>query len=178
MTDAAPLSRAELRVQLLLQLPDLAARGFASSDPEGVIYTDLDKPISPDVDYDPEALAGWILEQFDLVQRQAVLEAATGVDALEADQAEMIELATAGATFSAMAEWTRYLTQVAAVLRRGLSIKECHDLAATLDQESARAQGVLVALTGRFPALRALLGEEVGKRSQGLVSASGVPLEQ
>lgn len=156
--------REALRVELLLQLPELGADFEANA-------------LVLDEDYDQAALADWILDQVDVIRRDAIADATRGLEALEQDQAEIIELASATATFTAMAEWSRYLGQIPAVLRRGLSIRDAHDLAATVEAEHARVIATLTALAERFPALRTILGEAVGVRAQGLVNAAGIPIE-
>ena len=171
--------REQFRVELLLQLPAHALRVVPAAEPAGQPSTefpdlDLYDQVRPDHDYDSTALAAWALEQVDrLVSLEAVSLVADQAEALEADQAEMIQLAGASSTFSAMAEWHSYLSQLAPILRRNMAIAEQWDLARTLEAEAARVQGVLLALIDRFPQLQAVLGDAVGRRAQGLTDVAG-----
>lgn len=188
MTETTPVAlsssktpREVLAAELLLFLPDLGLRIIPArpQDAAGVRsteYPDLDlyDQVQPDKDYNPTALAAWVLSRVDaLVSAEAFAGAAAEVEALEQSQAEMIQLAGAASTFSAMAEWHSYLSQLAPILRRNMAIAEQWDLARTLEAEAARVQGVLLALIERFPQLQAVLGEEVGRRAQGLVDPAG-----
>lgn len=171
--------REQFRVELLLQLPALALRVVPASEPAGQPSTefpslDLYDQVHPDHDYDAAALAAWVLEQVDrLAGADAFALAADQAEQLEQSQAEMIQLAGVSSTFSAMAEWHSYLSQLAPILRRNMAIAEQWDLARTLEAEAARVQGVLLALIDRFPQLQAVLGDAVGQRAQGLQSVAG-----
>lgn len=163
--------REQFRVELLLQLPAFAGQettADASTLPSG------SRLLVEDLDYNQEALAAWILEQVDrLVGLDAFSIATAEAEALEQAQAEMIQLAGASSTFSAMAEWHSFLSKLHPILRRNMAIAEQWDLARTLEAEAARVQGVLLALIDRFPQLQAVLGDEVGRRAQGLVGPAG-----
>jgi hypothetical protein len=176
---SSPTPREQFRVDLLLHLPALGLRVQPAGSPAGQPSTefpalDLYDQVLPDHDYDADALAAWILESVDrLVGLDAFAIAATEAEALEQAQAEMIQLAGASSTFSAMAEWHSFLSKLHPILRRNMAIAEQWDLARTLEAEAARVQGVLLALIERFPQLQAVLGEEVGRRAQGLQSVAG-----
>lgn len=164
---STPLTpREQFRAELLLQLPDVDDVKEGANHP-AASGKDWDG-------YDPAALAGWILAGVDrLAEASAFAKAAAGVEALEQDQAEMIQLAGASSTFSAMGEWHSYLSQLSAILMRNMTLAEQWDLARTLETEATRVQGVLLALVDRFPQLQAVLSEEVGRRATGLVDAAG-----
>lgn len=176
-TPTARTRRDEFRVQLALLLPD---RG------QIVIPPSVDAPATPgplsyaqhrpDHDYDPAALAEWILSEVDGLVGEALRDAAADVQSIEESQAAVVELATASATFSSVAEWARYLAQLEAVVRRGLTLSQSYDLSRTMREELDRVHQLLSALVARFPALEQLLGEAVGARAQGLVSTAGDPL--
>lgn len=158
----APLAPAlaQLRVELLLQLParsEMLLDGLAN--------------------YNPENLTAWLLDRVAaLVQAEGTALALTEVESLERTQAATIELASAGSTFAALTEWGTYLAALPPILRRGLSIKDAHDLAATIETEHQRVVELLRALLEKFPALADLLGDAIGARARGLVSVSGVEL--
>ncbi len=169
MTDPTPVAstssatprtlRDEFRVQLLTQLP----KRFVDQ--------------KPDYDYDPEALAAWALEQVDaMVAAAGFGSALEQVEALEQQQAELVMFAGATSTFTAMAEWHSYLSQLHPVLQRNMAIAEQWDLSRTIKAEADRVQGVLLALLDRFPQLEAVLGEQIGRRAQGLVDKAGQDL--
>lgn len=173
-----PTAREQLRVDLLLHLPALGLRVQRAKQPAGepsLEYPDLDlyDQVHPDHDYNPTALAAWVLEQADALVAAAFSPSLEQAEALEQQQAELVMFAGATSTFTAMAEWHSYLSQLAPVLQRNLNITEQWDLARTLEAEAARVQGVLLALLDRFPQLEAVLGEQVGMRAQGLVDKAG-----
>lgn len=182
MTATDSSARDRLRVELLLHLPDVGVNVPAGVDLASWRLLGEVKPghaavIDRDHDYAPEQLVSWLLDRVDaLVQTEAVALASAEIAGLEESQAATIELASAGATFAALTEWAGYLTKFPAILRRGLSIKDAHDLAATVDLERSRVVEMLTALLDRFPALADLLGDEIGARARGLVSTSGAPL--
>ena len=162
--------REQFRVELLLQLPAHAVL----EAPAGRVLASGAPLLVEDQDYDSTALAAWVLAQLDrLVSLEAVALASDQAEQLEQAQAEMIQLAGASSTFSAMAEWHAFLSKLYPILRRNMAIAEQWDLARTLEAEAARVQGVLLALIERFPQLQAVLGEEVGRRAQGLQSVAG-----
>lgn len=176
---SSPTPLEQFRVALLLHLPELALRIIPTDNPAGQPSTeypnlDLYDEVTPDKNYDPAALAAWVLQQVEALAAAASLRAATfAADELEQESAEVIQLAGASSTFVAMAEWHSYLTKLAPILRRNMAIAEQWDLARTLEAEAARVQGVLLALVDRFPQLQVVLSDEVGRRAQGLVDPAG-----
>lgn len=154
-----PLSAdGRLRVELLLQLP---AR-----------FVDA----KPDYDYDPEALADWLVAQVAGARRAAVLEAVGDVDALELSQAAIVELAAAHATFVELAGQVQRLDQVRAIVRRGLTLSQSYDLANTLEAEVAGLKGRLSGILGKYPELQQLMSDDVVARSAELQRPDGSPI--
>lgn len=142
MTD---FDRSRFRAELILQLPDVAH--FQHKAGPNAIAT------YGDPDYDRDALAAWILEQVD----------AASVTPDE-ELSRVVELAGAGATVKAMVEFSSYLTQLAAVLRRGHTLASQHDLARTITVEAGKLQGIAAEILTNYPAL-----VQVGEREPGLV---------
>lgn len=124
------------RAELLLQLPDTA-------------WTEEDGPAGEfqhvDPEYNPDALADWILEQVALAQ-------ATPDDQL----GRVVEMAGAASTLKASAEFARYLAQLAAVLRQGHTLASQHDLARTISVEATRLQTLSSQLITAYPELLAV----------------------
>jgi hypothetical protein len=144
----SPTDRTAFRAELLLHLPELGrTRVPGGTGADGIQTRGY---ISNDVDYDPDALAAWILERVD---GMLVDETARAVAGFEGMDAGMVEISTAAATFSACAEFASYLGQVAAVLRQGHSLASQWDLARTIDVEKDRLLGVVGALVNQFPML-------------------------
>lgn len=133
MTD--DFNRDRFRAELLLQLPDVASF---------VHRTELGQPTVTygDPDYDRDALAAWILEQVDLA-------AATPDEQL----GRVVELAGAASTLKASAEFARYCSQLAAVLRRGHTLASQTDLARTIEVEASRLTGIAAQLIAAYPSL-------------------------
>ncbi|MBY0397555.1 MAG: hypothetical protein K2X91_13960 [Thermoleophilia bacterium] len=144
-----------LRAELLLQLP--AADGT-------------------DYDYDPEALAAWIVDQVALARRTAVLEAVGDVEALELSQAAIVELSAAHATFVELAGQAQRLEQVRAIVRRGMTLSQSYDLANTLEAEVGALRGRLTGILGKYPELQQLMSDDVVARSAELQRADGSPI--
>lgn len=154
-----PLTADErLRAELLLQLP---AR-----------FDDA----KPDYDYDPAALAAWIVDQVAAARRTAVLEAVGDVDALELSQAAIVELAAAHATFVELAGQVQRLEQVRAIVRRGLTLSQSYDLANTLEAECGALKARLGGILGKYPELQQLMSEDVSARSAELQRPDGSPI--
>ncbi len=122
------------RTELILQLPH--------EDPSAV---DGSYPDFSGMEYTPEALAGWVLEQVALAQ-------ATPDDQL----GRVVEMAGAASALKASAEFARYLVQLAAVLRRGHTLASQHDLARTIEVESSRLQTLCTQLLSAYPELLAV----------------------
>lgn len=129
MTD---FDRDRFRAELILQLPDA---GWTEDDEPGEFQ-------HVDPEYSRDALAAWILEQVDLA-------AATP----DAQLSRVVELAGAASTLKASVEFARYLSQLAAVLRRGHTLASQTDLARTIEAESARLTGLASQLVAAYPSL-------------------------
>ena len=173
--------RDELRVQFALLLPQLALTVTPATEPAGVPsdqHPDLDlyDTVNTDPDYNPTALAAWILDEVDGIVDDALRAALVDVQSIEESQAAVVELATASSTFASVAEWLRYLTQLEAVVRRGLTLSQSYDLSRTMREEIARVHALPAGLAERFPQLGRLLGDDVGTRAQGLVTPAGEPI--
>lgn len=159
-----PLSAdGRLRAEVLLQLP-----GREAMLPDSAAWSDPD--------YDPEALADWIVAQVAGARRAAVLEAVGDVDALELSQAAIVELAAAHATFVELAGQAQRLEQVRAIVRRGLTLSQSYDLANTLEAEVAALRTRLAGILSKYPELQQLMSEDVVGRSAELVRADGSPI--
>jgi hypothetical protein len=128
MTD---FDRARFRTELLLQLP--------AEDPSAV---DGAYPDVSGMEYTPEALAAWILEQVDLA-------AATPDEQL----GRVVEMAGAASTLKAFVEFARYLGQLGAVLRQGHTLASQTDLARTIEAEASRLQQASTQLVTAYPEL-------------------------
>lgn len=127
---------ARFRTELILQLPDTA---WSEEDGPAGEFQHVDP------EYNPEALAEWVLEQVALAQM-------TPDDQL----GRVVEMAGAASTLKASAEFARYIAQLAAVLRRGHTLASQHDLARTIELESSRLQSLCAQLLEGYPELLAV----------------------
>lgn len=169
-------TREQFRAELMVQLPELGLRVIRSYPPAGtpsLEYPALDlyDRVEPDHDYDPTALADWVLGYLDAVARTAV----TNIVADEENAAATIELATAGQAYTASAEFAQYLTGVAAVIARGMSIKDSTDLAATLQAKVAELHTAMAQIVVDNPALLRLFGEAVSERAVEIEVHQSIP---
>lgn len=103
-----------------------------------------------DVDYDPAALAEWILLYIDEGRREAYAEASAAADATIAPVAEF---ATASGVISIAPAFALYLSGLAAVLKQNLGIAEQWDLARTVEAEAGRVREIIVGILTQFPEL-------------------------
>lgn len=147
-------ARDQFRVELLLHLPQLGMHVHPATNKDGnpseVFPTlDLNDGILPDVDYDLEALAAWILGEFDRLDYNA----AAAVAAAEHASAEVIEMATGAALISSSLEFASYLEQLADALKQNLGISQQWDLARSIGDEEGRLIQLASQLVARYPAL-------------------------
>lgn len=145
------------RAELLLQLPQYALRVEPASDPAGVPSEefpglDLYDQVQHDRDYDPEALAAWILE--------GVAEA-YGAGVVDGESGPMMqsaaEVAAAAGRLEVYASVLPFVEQLAAVLKQGQTIAAQWDLARNLEQEAAKMRTAVAALVNAYPALAGVL---------------------
>jgi hypothetical protein len=140
-SDITELSRRDrLRAELLLQLPPRFVDAV------------------PDYEYDPEALAAWILA-----------ELAAEHELVDAEQTRAVEMSGAAGVISASAEFMTYLIQLAEVLKQGHSLAGLWDLARTIHGEASRLQQLVAQLLVHYPELQHL-GDAAPKT--GLVTSS------
>lgn len=156
-----PLPRDLFRIQLLLALPDAGLRRIPAAEPAG-----RPSDIDPDADlfdqhvplegYSAEALAAWVLEQF---------------DALEHSQAPAIEAAGAAGVLSMNLEFHRYLTALAGSLREGLDLVQQRALAASVEEQAQTLAALSANLIQQWPQLLNLQ-----MPTADLVAPDGTPL--
>lgn len=153
--------RDRLRAELLAQLPELALTIDRTPDPAGLVSDidpdlDLYDQVTPDTDYNPRALAEWILAQFDAEHL-----------VVDQEQTRAIEMSGAAGVISASAEFMSYLAQLAAVLKQGHSLAGLWDLARSIHLEVNRLQQLVAELLVHYPELQHL---DAGAPKTGLVT--------
>jgi|GEM_PF-5965563 len=161
MSESTPTAREQFRIDLLLHLPELGLR-VAHADTRADIPShifpkhDMNDSFLPDTDYDLEALAAWILAEFDREHAQA----AAAVEAAENVAAEVVEMAGASAVITSSVEFASYLSQLSDALKQNLGIAQQWDLARAIGDEEGRLLQLAAQLVARYPALTQSLPAE------------------
>lgn len=134
------------RAELLLQLPTAALRekGYAERD-----YDEQQGTLVADPDYNPEALAAWILQNVSEAYAAGVVDGESGAIVQSA-----AEIGTAAGRLEIMADVVPYLEQVAAALKQGHSLASQWDLARTIGAQADSMRTAATALIAKYPALR------------------------
>lgn len=141
-SDITELSRRDrLRAELLLHLPTV----------DDIVTVDMGHGTTLSrfsTHYEPEALAAWILTEFDAEH-----------DIVDAEQVRAIEISGAAGVVSASGEFMSYLIQLAEVLKQGHSIAGQWDLARTIHAEAGRLQQLVAELLVGYPELQRMGAE-------------------
>ena len=160
-------ARDELRVRLLLALPDYGVTRIPAATPAGVpsdVHPSLDlyDSVKPDTDYDAEAVLTWVLDYFDnaMAAQSKVVREVSVLEAMEhqatVDQAQL-ETSNAAGVVTTAADLVVYLRGVAGVLRRSLSLSEQWDLARTIEGTADQLTATMTALVAQYPELSPVL---------------------